>query len=376
MVLGALPRLFRRPRVSTALILAAGLAILANSRPFEGLLLAIPVAVAMAVWMAGKRRLSKAPLAMRVVAPVAVVLLLVAMAMGYYNWRVFGNPLTLPYQINRATYAVSPVFIWQSPRPEPVYRYQAMRDFYLKVELPVFQQAQTWPGFLFKIASKTGLLLAFFLGPLLAVPLVMFRRTCRDRRTRFLVLAGVFFMLGFLANAFKHAHYLAPITALVFCVIVQSMRHLRLWRPGGQPAGIFLVRAMVLSACVMGVLQALWAICTPAGDLPRTAVLRALSAIPGRHLVIVSYGPRHDSEKEWVFNAADIDRAPIVWARDMGPGGNQDLLCYFRDRKIWAVNGDSRHPQLSPYVSGNADGLLAGCCPGSDGRVSAVSRRP
>jgi predicted small integral membrane protein len=210
------------------------------------------------------------------------------------------------------------------------------------------------------MVSKSGLLLAFFLGPLLAISLLMFRRTCLDRRTRFLMIAGAFFMLGFLANAFKHAHYLAPITALVYCLVVQSMRHLRLWRPGGDPAGIFLVRAIFLFCGAMGLVQIAWSIATPTGDLPRTGVLHALATTPGRHLVIVGYGPRHDSEKEWVFNAADIDASPVVWARDMGPAGNQDLICYFRDRQIWTVNADGQHPQLTLY----------------DGKARAVSRTP
>jgi hypothetical protein len=299
--------------------------------------------------MARNRRFTRTVLAARVVAPIAFVLLLTAAAMGYYNWRVFGNPLTLPYQINRATYAVAPVFIWQTPRPEPAYRHRAMRDFYVNVELPVFQQARTVSGFVYKIGTKSGLLLAFFLGPLLAISLIMVPRTWRDRRIRFLVLAGVFFMLGFLANAFKHAHYLAPITGLVYCVVLQSMRHLRFWRPGGQTTGIFLVRAIFLSSGVMGLVQAGWAIAAPAGELPRTAVLRELAELPGRHLVIVKYEPGHDPEKEWVFNAADIDAAKVVWARDMGSDANRELLRYFKDRQVWMVDGDAHRPQLSPY---------------------------
>jgi len=44
LVLGAMPRIVRRARTRDALLLGVGIAILANTRPYEGLLLCIPVA--------------------------------------------------------------------------------------------------------------------------------------------------------------------------------------------------------------------------------------------------------------------------------------------------------------------------------------------
>ena len=82
------------------------------------------------------------------------LLLLVAAMSGYYNYRVFGHPLTLPYQVNRATYASAPVFLWQQPRPEPPYRHKAMRDFYSKWEMGDFLYARTMTGFVRKTAQK------------------------------------------------------------------------------------------------------------------------------------------------------------------------------------------------------------------------------
>src|SRR5205814_6010612 len=50
LLLGAWPRLRRRPRARTALVMGLGLVILANSRPYEGLLLSLPVAAALLAW--------------------------------------------------------------------------------------------------------------------------------------------------------------------------------------------------------------------------------------------------------------------------------------------------------------------------------------
>src|SRR6266436_2536138 len=54
LVLGALPRITRRAKTRDALLLGLGIAILANSRPYEGLLLCIPAALFLLRWLAGR----------------------------------------------------------------------------------------------------------------------------------------------------------------------------------------------------------------------------------------------------------------------------------------------------------------------------------
>ena len=48
-------------------------------------------------------------------------------------------------------------------------------------------------------------------------------------------------------------------------------------------------------------------------------------------------------------NAADVDRARIVWARDLGPDENQKLLRYYPDRTAWLLEPDAHPPRLTPY---------------------------
>lgn len=78
--------------------------------------------------------------------------------------------------------------------------------------------------------------------------------------------------------------------------------------------------------------------------------MRELQDLPGPQLVIVVYGPSHSFYHEWVYNNADIDGAKVVWARDMGSAENQELLNYFKDRRIWRVNADDVPPQLESYA--------------------------
>jgi hypothetical protein len=111
LVLGALPRILRTARIRDGMLMSLGIVILANSRPYEGVLVCTPVIFALGWWAARKTKLSYRDLLRRAMAP-AALLLVAAACTGYYNYRVFGNPLTLCYQINRATYASAPVFLW------------------------------------------------------------------------------------------------------------------------------------------------------------------------------------------------------------------------------------------------------------------------
>ena len=140
LVLGALPRFMKTARLRDSLLLAVGVILLATSRPYEGLLLCIPVAFVLGRWILfGKKKPDAAVLLRRTAAPLALIVAAAAW-MGYYDYRAFGNPFTPPYTVNRATYAMVPYYVWQSRRPEPVYRHEVMRDFYYQYELDYFDK--------------------------------------------------------------------------------------------------------------------------------------------------------------------------------------------------------------------------------------------
>jgi len=355
LVLGALPRLRCHQHVRDGLWMALGLAILANSRPYEGLVLSLAVAASMLAWLIGSRRPRLSICLGRVVAPLAVSLAVTAVATGYYNYRVTGSPFLLAYQVNRSTYARGPYFVWQGPRPQPVYNHPMMRLLYDK-EFRYYQANRTLAGFLRHGGKKITTFWGFYLGPALTIPLLAFPWIVHDRRMRFALFTGIVFVLGLTVDTWFSAHYFAPATSLLYLVLLQCMRHLQFWVRRAQPVGISLLRAIPLIACAMVLLRVTAVIAHaqiepvyPRGNLERASILRSLESLPGQQLVLVRYGNDHVPESEWVYNAADIDAAQVVWAREMDEQSNRELLEYFKNRRVWLVEPDQSPPKFSPY---------------------------
>jgi hypothetical protein len=356
LVLGALPRIRRRAGVRDALLLALGVAILANSRPYEGLLLCIPVAIWLAAWLANRVRKSHAPPSARlrrVFVPLALCLGLTAGAMAYYNFRLTGRALLFPYTLNVNTHVTGSIFLWQHAKTPLHYDNQQFEDFYNGWEREEYDH--TWPSALAVSQVKWFRLKSVFVWPAALLLLPGFVLALRDKRIRFLLYVLLICAAGIFAAVWSNPHYAAPITCVLFALFVQSIRHLRAWKPFGRRAAAAVSRAVVLLLAVQTAENVRARICDPlgwtcTGDPSRVAILQRLAKTPGKHLVIVRYGSDHNIHDEWVFNGADIDGAKILWARELGAEENAKLVEYFRDRTIWLVEPDSDNEDLEPYT--------------------------
>jgi len=368
LVLGALPRIKQSQRLRDAMLMGLGFSIVANSRPYEGLFLALPVAGALAVWMLGKNRPSLRLAAKHVVAPLLLVLVLTGCAMGYYFWRTTGSPLDTPWLVNVHTYNPAPYFPWQSLRPAPAYHHAVMRDFYRGFVMDQYEKSRSVTGMIKTDLASLVKLWHFYLGAAFTLPLLMAVATLpygfswRDisGETRFLLLVCGAVIAGSMLPVWFLPHYDAPVTCAILALVLQAMRHLRSQPVRGQPGGLFITRAVPLICLLMLALRAgadprhlpwwpaTW--CTPSpANMERAGALAELRHHPRRQLAIVRYGPHHEVGWEWVYNEADINRARVVWARDMGPSRNKELVDYFRDRQVWLVEADETPPRLSPY---------------------------
>jgi hypothetical protein len=374
LILGALPRILRFERARDALLMGLGLAILANSRPYEGFLFSLPVAAVLLSWLFKKKGARWRASMWRVAAPLSLALVLAALASGFYFWRVTGNPFLMPQKLNRDTYAAAPYFVFQSPKPIRAYHHEALRYFYEVEEYAAYGNNHSIGGAAFLALVKALLLWIFFLGPALTLPLVMaiailprgWTWAGVSWETRFLILAGAIFFLGLALEVFLFAHYAAPATCLIFAMVLLAMRHLRHWQWRKKPMGLFIARAVPVICFSMLLLRVIaaapiqsslqlksewpetWYSAIPV-KTGRANIEAQLNGIPGNHLVFVLYKPRAGYVYDWVHNEAEIDRSRIVWARDMGAAQNQELIDYFKDRHVWLADPAGEQPKITEY---------------------------
>jgi len=355
LVLGAAARIVKRARIRDALLLGLGIAILANSRPYEGTLFCVPVAVWLLWWLMGRTK-SKDVLRVRltkIVIPLTAVVALTAVWMGYYNWRLTGNALLMPHVLNTRTYHTAPLFLWEQPKPEMHYRNQQFEDFYNGWERENYHQTR---ADIFRVSWEKlfrGGVTYFWPCLLLALPALPF--VLRDRKMRLPWIIAVIGVAGVFIVIWSNAHYAAPITCVLYLLVVQTIRHLRTMRIGTRPVGLALSRAMVLSLFLGTGIHVVRHVCDPLfwtcqGDPSRTAITNKLGQTPGKHLIIVRYAEDHNIHDEWVFNGAEIDDAKVLWAREINPEQDAKLLAYFKDRTIWLVTPDEDNTYLEPYT--------------------------
>ncbi len=353
LVLGAFRRILRKPRVRDAIWMGVGLAVLANSRPYEGSVLGLLMVLALLLWFIEAGNVPVSIIFSRVFAPLLAVLVIAGAEIGYYNWRVTGNPLLMPYAVHEQTYGIAPVFLFGTPRPEPVYRHREIQKFQEEFLETYTRQVGSFGAIARATFEKIRVLAQGYLWSylmviaLLGLPWAL----TRDRWLWFALFIGLLFTIAMFMGTWVLTHYAAPAAALLFVLVAQSMREIHSWHVGTWRVGRNLVRGLALlfvisyfqlAAVMAGKDTTGWA-------FQRKAVLEELRREPGKSLVIVKYQEAHNPNQEWVYNGADMVNAQVILARDMGPSGNRELLDYYHDRKAWVLDADAAHPSPEPY---------------------------
>ncbi len=354
---GYLQRGHRSPRLG--LWLALGGVILAYTRIWEGTILSATILLWLLVRELRRQdRFSET-------GPILVRFLAVSLAgvafLGYYNWRITGSPLRLPYLENRDRYETHRSFVWQQPAPGRTYHHEILRKYYVESEgyrdnIPYWQRQ----------AEKPKRIWFFMIGPALTLPILF--AVPMVLRPRYLLPAACLatFAAAHLLVAWNLLpHYAGPVTGAIYILLIAGIRVLRVWRRRSFVCGQALSRAALATVGVMVLVR----IAGPSLQLPvygeytlpwysfglhanthRAGIERKLEEAGGKHLILVDYDPTHIPDFEWVYNRADIDGAPIVWARMIPrPDLLAQLLVYFRDRRVWVVYPDHNPGRLLTF---------------------------
>jgi len=340
-----------------ALLMSLGMALLIICRPYEGGVLILILFATLLIGSVPVKKDFWRTMLLPAGLPVVAGLMLAAVWMGYYNWRVTQNPWRMPHQVYIATYNAAPIFLWQRPPPPPVYHHKQMRDFHMGWELRHYHEQQTIAGLATGVLERAGKLIRsqFRLWPLLLI-FAAFPWALKNRWMRLALLIWALFTAALLQVTWTFFHYAAPAFGLFFVVAIQSMRHLRLWRWRGKPVGLFLARGCLMVSA-LSLLYTSWHVAQQ--NDPRYArrnqIVARLEDAGGQHLIVVRYAANAVSG-EWVYNGADIDGARVVWARQMEPAQNAKLLEYFKDRQVWLLDVGVDEIELIPYPSSGKAG--------------------
>ena len=363
LVFGALPRLRQCNRRRDAILLGLGLAVHLLTRPYETLFLGVAVILYFVpvLRFAGewRKRARAAAVAALIVAPAVGLTLL-------QNHQVTGHWATLPYSLSQYQYGVpTSLTIQANPMPHADLTPQQQLDYRMQTSFRP-SGGESLRSYLERLEYRVRFYRFFFLPPLY-LALVAFLPRLREYRYAWVAITLALFALG--TNFFPafQVHYVAAVTCLFVVMSIAGLEWLSRLTIGGRPAGAEAMR-LIFFLCVAHFLfwyglhvfdsgeisQAVlpyetWDNINHANPERRIAVNRQLEQAPGDLLVFVRYAPQHMFQEEWVWNAADIDRARIVWARDLGPEENARLIAYYPTRTPLLFEPDARPMRLTRY---------------------------
>lgn len=363
LVFGSLPRIETNFRKRDAALLGSGIALQMITRPYECVLLVIAALVYFAPALARRFETRK-------LIPVAGVALLAAapgpILTALQNRAVTGSVVTLPYVLSQYQYGVPAALTFQR-NPVPHSRLTVQQELEYRSQRAFHgEKPDTLPNFLLRLEYRVRIYRFYFFAPLY-VALLVFLVSAHGFRKRYVVAACAIFAIGTNFFPYLYPRYVAAAACLFILMSVAGLRRLSRITIRGQAAGrraaVFILALCAGQFLFWYTLHVFddedisislkqfesWDSINHWNAGERESVERELATIPGKKLIFVSYWPNHLFQHEWVYNAADIDRSQIVWARDLGAAENEKLIHYYPNRGVWLVEPDAQPPRLSRY---------------------------
>ena len=318
---GSVARMRRSTGPANALALAVALAVLATTRPWEGLAVALVCAVPVTACLVRSTGRGFRRVLVRWLVPFTLGMAAMVAFLAAYNHEVTGDSLVFPDWHYREATGFGSAFTFRGSSSEP-----AAYGF-------------DWGAFAPRtlLSSSAGMLSrsAFFL---LGTPLLVGLAGLVSspwRRWQGWALAAWLLCALFLAldSGGFVPHYASPALAAATLLALAGLRRLATRLGGRRPDRRVPVLALAISLLLCLIQLPAWR--PDAGDWSRrrAALLAGLEAQGGTHLVLVPDELRRAAE--WISNRADWAGAPVLLAADRPP--HDELLAAFPERTVWRL---------------------------------------
>jgi hypothetical protein len=373
-------RPWNRRDLKYGFLLGLGLGILANSRPFEGMIFAILTIGWLISYSLPFFRQGQLPLAavLRISGMAMLPLAFILAITLRYNQAVTGSALQLPYTLYAKRQEACSVFLWQKPKAIPTYETPAIERFWLDIRKMDREQRSSFRAALHGINSRFRELIGIYrrspifgFGFFYLILISMILEISKFRKKRgdvlqakvslFCVVTISIFTIPLLSSLYMFPHYAAPAVALMSLSSFMGLRYLM----ANRIMRNVYVKNTFISIAVISVVFAFvrdtknlyseskktseWA--RQRDQLNREKLIESRAKGGTPVLLIVRYGEEYHAGNEWVFNGADLENAPVLWARDRGPTENQRLLNHYSNRATYLVTvRDANSPAtIVPY---------------------------
>jgi hypothetical protein len=295
--------------------------------------------------------------------------------MAYYNYKVTGDALTLPYTVYNKQYDPIPIFLplFSPPTADEAYRNQLvqeyentriirnelMREFHLyeldSFYVPLLYKFTTYHKsnvFVFVLKKAYDNFVSFSRTTWFLYSIILLAGVClflTDKKFLFFTgaLGFCFFSVSF--ATYNQNHYFAPFVGYLMLLITFILY---------QTSKINFVTNKLITSFALAVIAAQVFVLFTEDTFTRTTSVRrhrqvqtvferTLYEQPGKHLVLIDfpsanyrqgYGDRYLSITDRTyFNEPDIDHSKVVWANSLGQERNKNLFDYFSGREIWIL---------------------------------------
>ncbi len=367
----------RKQTWSYAALIAIGCVMVLFSRPFEGGVLCLLIAIPL-LTMIAKQGWYRSPSFWRAALPGILIL---ASGIGlqlYINRQVTGSYAMLPYQLHEAQYGVAPLFRWQSPHePSLGHRYAEQIEFHRKWSLESVQRAESWIGYCALLSDRLAWIRINWGTMFFVFPATIAFWPRERKRIGWFLLIAMLALLVYNCVPWIMPHYASPLVPIAIALSMIAMRRLvrklYQWRSAIESETDSSIQRVKnknynsrnkfrkFELAAMGlvlVMQSISLVATTASihrvsaddRLPwavrRDQMIARLEESSERDLVLVRYEPGHDVMQEWVFNGADPESQSILWGRWGDEPANQTLLQSYPRRRVWILDVDRDNREL------------------------------